>query len=428
MMVKLKKGAAAYIRDLRLLTPNARKYLLGMFFISMTFSSFQLLLNLYLRERGFGEGDIGSILSAGAIGMTLVSVPGALILSRVRLKPILIMANLGYPVFGLLAIHANPYWAIWAAYLFAGMMMAFFRVASSPFYMRNSSPIERPYLFSLSFGMMVIAGSVGSFAIGHLVKSIGETFGVDAILAHRYAIVVGISISLLALIPFSLLRMPKKVPEEERFRFGKKQARPKAGLLFRLALPYFIVGTGAGMIIPFLNLFFRDRFGQTPDQIGFYYGLVNLTMFLGVMSGPVLVKKIGMVRTMVYTQLASIPFMLVLAYSMYFPLVFVAFLFRGALMNLGNPIGNNFAMEMVPKAFHNLMNAILMLAWTSSWMVSTKIGGWLIEEYGYELTLNLAIVLYVLSSVLYFMFFRKSEQYTSQGFVVRADYKLTGHD
>ncbi|MEZ5359196.1 MAG: MFS transporter [Candidatus Zixiibacteriota bacterium] len=428
MIARIKKGAADYIRDLRLLSPNARKYLLGMFFISMTFSSFQLLLNLYLRERGFGEADIGSVLSAGAIGMTMVSVPGALILSRVRLKPVLILANLGYPVFGLLAIHADPYWAIWSAYLFAGMMMAFFRVASSPFYMRNSSPVERPYLFSLSFGIMVFAGSVGSFAIGHLVEFFGELFMVDSVVAHRYSMMAGISISLFALIPFSLLKMPKKVPEEERFRFENKANRPKTSVLVQLALPYFIVGTGAGMIIPFLNLFFRDRFGQTPEQIGIYFGLVNLTMFLGVMSGPVLVKRIGMVRTMVYSQLASIPFMLVLAYSMYFPLVFVAFLIRGALMNLGNPIGNNFAMEMVPKAFHNLMNAILMFAWTSSWMVSAKVGGWLIEDFGYELTLNLAIVLYVVSSVMYFYFFRKSEQYTANGFTIRADYKLTGHD
>ncbi len=425
MIAKIKKGAVNYVKDLALLTSNARKYLLGTFFIAMTFSSFQLLLNLYLRERGFGEGDIGSVLSAGAIGMTLVSIPGALILSRVKLKPILIGMNIGYPIFGMLAIYSDGFWSIWGCYFLAGMMMAFFRVASSPFFMRNSSPVERPYLFSLSFGIMVIAGTIGSFAFGALVDFIGDMYKLEAILAHRYTLTVGILISLFALIPFSLLKMPKVIPEEDRLRLSWAKLKPMRGVLLKLSLPYFIVGTGAGMIIPFLNLFFRDRFGQSPDQIGMYFGIVNLTMFIGVMCGPILVKKLGMVRTMVYSQLASIPFMLVLAYSMYFPLVFVAFLFRGALMNMGHPIGNNFAMEMVPKSFHGVMNALLMFAWTSSWMVSTQIGGRIIEKYGYELTLNLAIILYVISSLLYYFAFRKSEQYTADGFVIRGQYKMT---
>ncbi|MCK5126748.1 MAG: MFS transporter [candidate division Zixibacteria bacterium] len=425
MIAQIKKGAVTYLKDLRLLTPNARKYLTGSFFIAMTFSSFMLLLNLYLRERSYGEADIGSILSAGAIGMTLVSVPGALILSRVKLKPILLTANIMYPIFGLIAVYSLNFWAIWFAYLFAGMSMAFFRVASSPFFMRNSSPKERPYLFSLSFGIMVIAGTIGSFAFGNLVHFFADNLGYDSIWAHRLAMTVGISMSLFALIPFSLLKMPKKIPAEDKLNLSKKMLLSMKGKLLRLTLPYFVVGTGAGMIIPFLNLFFRDRFGQSPDEIGYYFGVVNLTMFIGVMAGPVLVKKIGMVRTMVYSQLASIPFMLILAYSYYFPLVFVAFLFRGALMNMGHPIGNNFAMEMVPKSFHGIVNALLMLAWTSSWMVSTKIGGIVIENYGYTLSLNIAIVLYVISSVMYFISFRNSEKHTPDGFVVKPDFKMT---
>ncbi len=91
MIARIKKGIITYIRDLRLLTPNARKYLVGAFFIGLTFASFMLLLNLYLREKGYGESLIGSILSAGAIGMTLVSIPGAVLLSRVRLIGVLLI-------------------------------------------------------------------------------------------------------------------------------------------------------------------------------------------------------------------------------------------------------------------------------------------------------------------------------------------------
>lgn len=423
MLERIKKGSKNYLQDLHQLTPNARKYLLGSFFIGMTFSSLMLLLNLYLRERGFGEADIGSVLSAGALGMVCTSIPGAILISRIRLKPILLVTTILYVIFGLITIYTQQLWAIKTAYFCAGVAMTFYRIASSPFFMRNSSPRERPYLFSLSFGIAVIAGVFGSFIFGGLVELLMESFGYDSVHAHQFSLAVGVVFSFLALIPFALLKMPKQIPKEDRLEFSLKTFAPFKGLFMKLSAPYFIVGTGAGMIIPFLNIFFRDRFGQDPHEIGFFFGLVHLTMFVGIMAGPIMVKKIGMVRTMVYTQLLSIPFMLILAFSYYFPLVIAAFLIRGALMNLGHPIGNNFAMEMVPKSMHAIMNALLMFAWTSSWMVSTKIGGMVIESHGYTISLVIAVILYIISSVLYYFYFRNSEIFTLDGVTVKSNFK-----
>jgi MFS family permease len=243
--------------------------------------------------------------------------------------------------------------------------------------------------------------------------------------AHRLSLTVGVLFSLAALVPFSMLITPNKIPAEDRLDLSWEKLNRLKGVFIKLTLPYFIVGTGAGMIIPFLNLFFRDRFGQSPESIGFYFGLVNLTMFIGVMAGPILVRKIGMVRTMVFTELASIPFMLILAYSYNFPLVIIAFLLRGALMNMGHPIGTNFAMEIVPKSHHGLMNAFLMFAWTSSWMISTQVGGIVIEKHGYTLSLLVAVILYVISALVYYICFRKSEQF-SDGIDIRAEYRMPG--
>jgi len=424
MIARIKRGAISYIKDLSLLSTNARLFLLGAFFIGLTFSAFSLLLNLYLRERGFGEAFIGRVLSFGAIGISIVSIPGAILISRVRLKPILLMSTVLYAVFGLLTIYAGRDYFILGAYFCAGMMMAFYRIASAPFFMRNSTPRERPYLFSLSFGIAVMAGVIGSFVFGQLVDIIGDRFAVDSAGAHRLSLTIGILLSLLALIPFGLLRMPPGIPKSERLVLSRQTLSPLRGILFRLTIPYVLVGLGAGMIIPFLNIFFRDRFGQSPEEIGYYFGILNLTMFVGVMVGPILVRKIGMVRTMIYTQLASIPFMLILAFCYYFPFVVGAFLIRGTLMNMGHPIGNNFAMEMVPRSHHAIVNALLMFAWTFSWMISTQLGGWLIEQYGYTQSLLIPAGLYVLSSVLYYRYFKKAEQFTPEGFIIRPEFKI----
>jgi len=87
-------------------------------------------------------------------------------------------------------------------------------------------------------------------------------------------------------------------------------------------------------------------------------------------------------------------------------------------MNMAQPIGSNFSMEMVGKSEHALVNALMTLAWTGSWMISTAIGGRLIEKFGYTLPLLIAVVLYIVSAILYYIFFRKSEKKTSGGFMV----------
>lgn len=426
MTHKLTKGIKTYLAEVRLLTPNARKYLLGSFFIGMTYASFQLLMNLYLKEKGCSEGFIGSVLSAGAIGTALVCIPGAIILSRIRLKAVLTISTLLYMVFSLVTIYTGSKEIIWGSFLCGGMMLTFYRIAAAPFFMRNSSPTERPYLFSLSFGISVVAGVVGSFLFGRLVEYFAASWGGDTVWAYRLALTAGISFSLLALIPFALITTPNNAPPEDKLEISREIVKKVSGPFIRLALPYFLVGAGAGMIIPFLNLFFRDRFGQSPQEIGFYYGMVNLTMFIGVMAGPVLVRTCGMVRTLVYTQLLSIPFMLMLAFSYNFPLVIFAFLMRGGLMNMGQPIGTNFAMEMVPEAYHGLLNAFLSFAWMSSWMVAAQVGGLVIERYGYSVSLLVAVGMYVISSVLYYVLFRRAERFTPDGVMISADFRMSG--
>ena len=108
----------------------------------------------------------------------------------------------------------------------------------------------------------------------------------------------------------------------------------------------------------------------------------------------------------------------------FFYAILVSFLLRGALMNMGQPIGSNFAMEIVPKSHQGLVNAFLMFAWTGSWMISTQIGGVIIEKYGYTPTLLISVVLYIFSSLLYFYSFRKAERFTDKGVVIQTQYRL----
>jgi len=405
----IRHGAADYLKHIKLFSRNARLYLIGSFLMGVNFHVFQLLLNLYLRDLGFSEGQIGYVVSSRAVGMTLIAIPAALLLSRIKLKPVLLTACLMFAIFSYFITSYQTLSLLIGFSLLSGAAFTFYRVGAAPFYMRNSTPNERTHLFSCAFGMMLLAGMAGSIGSGRMVTLIGDMTG-DIILGYQYTMYLGIAVALLALLPFGLIKSARPSRDENRITVTWDQLKQRGGFYLKIVTSNFLVGAGAGLTIPFLNLYFRDRFDLSPDTIGLYYFVVQFSMLVGTLSGPVLAKKFGLVRTVVITQIASMPFMLMLSYSFYLPLAFVAFVFRGGLMNLGAPIVTNFGMEISEKEEQGLVNALLMVSWTSSWMFSAAIGGSLIEKYGYTVTINVTIILYVIATTAFYCFFRKAER------------------
>ena len=205
--------------------------------------------------------------------------------------------------------------------------------------------------------------------------------------------------------PIAFIKSARPSGDERKIAVSRQQLKERWPFYTKVYLVNFLVGMGAGLSIPFLNLYFRNRFGLNADTIGSYYFLVMGSMFIGTLAGPLLAKRFGLVRTIVITQLASIPFMIALAHSFHLPTSLSAYIVRGGLMNLGVPIFTNLAMELSDRREQGLVGALLMLSWTSSWMVSTAIGGELIERFGFTVTINVSVVLYVLSTVAFFRFF-----------------------
>jgi len=308
----------------------------------------------------------------------------------------------------------HEFFIIYGFSVLSGMTLAFFRVAAGPFFMRNSTPTERTLLFSASFAAHVLAGMVAAAGGGEAADLLGNLVG-DEVLGYRYALYIGIGVSTLGLLPFSLIQASDPSKEESRLHLSWRQFKERGRLYFKISIVNFLVGTGAGLIIPFLNLYFRDRFDLPADTIGWFYFFVSFSMFVSVLSGPVLAKRLGLVRTIIISQLISIPFLLVLAHSYVLPLVVMAFIVRAGLMNMGVPLVNNFSMEISRKGERGLVNALLMLSWTSSWMISTAVGGWLIEQRGYTFTIHVTVVLYLLSSVIYYWLFHSYERRNDSG-------------
>ena len=406
---RISAGVSDYLAHIRMFSPNIRWYLLGSFLMGVNFEIFQLLLNLYFKELRFGEGEIGWINSTRALGMTLMAIPASMLFTRFHVRPLLMAGVSGFAVFSILIVSTSHVWILLGLSLMTGIFWSLFRVFSGPFFMRNSTPVERSHLFSSSFAVLILAGMVGSAGAGKLVTTVGELSG-DVIFGYKFGLITGVIIGTLALFPFAMVTARDPLAAEERISLNFGLLKSRGGFYIRLIFVNFLIGIGAGLIIPFLNLYFKERFKLQADMIGLFFLAVSASMFVGTLTGPLLARKFGLVRSVVITQLASLPFMFTLAYTYSLPLAFGAFVLRGGLMNLNAPISSHLAMELSAEKERPLVNALLMISWTGSWMIAVAIGGELVERHGFTLVLNIACGLYLISSILYFYFFRNIEK------------------
>lgn len=360
-----------------------------------------LLFNLYLKALGFPEGRIGNILTATTMGTVIMAIPASIIIRRFSIKRILIIATPIAMFSYFIQITATQYHMILMGGFMVGFTSVYFRVAGAPFFMRNSTPRERPYLFSLHFAFMLVAGIIGSLLGGFLPGIIAKT-GMVPYLTYRYTLYVFSGLVLLALVPYIMIK-EKPIPASlEKIRFLSNRL-----LIAKLFLPNLVVGIGAGLSIPFLNLYFKDVFLVPTHLIGIFYSTQHVLMIAGLLLAPVIAERIGKIRTVVVSQAISIPFLIILGVSHNLTLAVVAFLIRAAMMNMAQPLFTNFAMEKVRREEQPFTNALLVIAWTSGWGISASIGGHLIENFSYTISFLLTSVLYLISTILIFTFFKR---------------------
>jgi MFS family permease len=381
--------------------------LAGTFFFGFAIGTHWVLLNLYFREAGLPESIIGRILSSEALGTVLMAIPAAMLAGRVRLKWLLIAAAVGTTAMSALFVLIRNETLLLLVGVFLGAFFIVHHVISAPFFMRNSTPKERIYLFGINYSVEIFTSVIGVLVGGWLARELGQSLGSD-LLGLRYTLLGASGFLLLAAIPYLFIHSPPPLPEErESIRFWRMK-RP--AILAKLATPTFVLGMGAGLIIPFLNLYFRDRFDLEADAIGRIFAVSQALTAFGFMIGPVFAKRFGMIQTVVAAELLSIPFFITLAFTPNLELAMIAFWFRGALMNMNHPISRNFAMEAVEKKQQPITNAALEMAWSISWVVSAQVGGFLIEHFGFKTPMLITVGCYLIASMLYLIFFHDFER------------------
>jgi MFS family permease len=408
----------ATLRDLRSFNRPARLFLLATITDGIVYSGWSLFFNFFILERGFDKGFLGLLNAMPSISALLLAIPMGRLSDRMgRKRAMLVGVTLSVLCWIVELVVRQPALILAAAFFNGAFGMLYF-LSQAPFMMKVSTQENRTLLFSLSYGFVTLSSAVGSLFAGQLPRMFAGLLGVAERSAQAYQAVLLMSafLSIFTLIPLLLIQEPKaEAPVQQPVKSSTEPAKKVKystlkvvlkPITLRLSLPNLLIGSGAALLIPYLNLFFVERFQVSDQNLGLLFSLSSLMTGVGVIVAPVLSTRMGgKINAVIWTQAASLLFMVIMGFTPFLPLVAFAYLMRGTLMNMAVPLYSAYAMEKVPESEGGTVNSVKELAWQVGWSVGPYVSGLVQERYGFTPLFIATSILYVLAIVVTWYFF-----------------------
>ncbi|KYK32103.1 MAG: MFS transporter [Theionarchaea archaeon] len=389
------------LEELRSFSRNARLFLLSNGILSLSSGIFYLVFNIYVVEGlEYSESFLGILLSASPFSGALFSLPAGMLGDRIGRKRCLIAGAAASVLFRGLLATATPQGVLIAANAVLGFTVTLTYVSFAPFMMENASSKERVHLFSVNGAISILGYTTGAFLGGRL-PSILSMPQPEAL---RATLLVSVALSCAAVIPLLFLT------EKRKETFFSEKIVKSTSLMKKFLLIQVLVGFGAGLIVPFFNIFFRIRMEASIETIGIIFSLGSIATGTATFLAAPVASRWGKVRSIVVTQLGSLPFLLMIAYSPTLYLVTTGYIAREALMNMGGPIASAFMMEQMKEEERATVNGIINGGWNGSWGCSNIIAGSLMNRNLYEIPFLITCALYAVSTFLYYIFFASLER------------------
>ena len=373
------------------------------FFIQLIGAAFFLILNIYLAKQGFSDSEIANFISYRFLAVMLLAFPLGFYIKGKPLKPFFVLGSLGVPLVAIfLVVSVQNAWFQYLPLLFVlwGIFFTLFQVSSLPYVMRNTDIYNQSHAISLnyathSFG--AILSGIIIFGFGQFMKEIDE----------------GIILLFIAFVGFFgvyyLLKM--KVDVVVPVKKGLQWKSYDWALLLKAIIPTLVIAIGAGLTIPFINLFFFHNFQVDSIEFAVIGGFSSILVAILALLVPNIKNKLGFKKGITYTQLTAVIALVALATTEFFtqywwacPLAILCFWIRTPLMNMAAPMTSELTMNYVGKKNQEMLSAIMAAIWSGSWFFSSQIFRYLkAEGLPYAYIFYITAALYGIGVLMYYL-------------------------
>lgn len=311
-----------------------------------------VMLGLHLAALGFQPKGIGLVVGLGLAGNALSTALLAGAGERVgRKRTLLTLSALSTAGLATLALTSTTGVIVVAAFL--GMVNGMGRdrgaaqAVDQAILAERVQDRDRTPLFVRYTLAQDIAAAFGSLALG-VPAWLQRASGLDAGASYRWMFAAAAVTSLAQLLLYARLRLPaaheRAADWESHPRVSGAAKRRVAGLSGLFAMDSLGGGFLAGTI---LSYWFFRRHGLPPDAIGAIFFGARLLNALSYLAAGALARRVGLVRTMVFTHLPANLLLLVLPFVDVVWLAVALFLLRESLVQMDVPTRQSYVAAIV---------------------------------------------------------------------------------
>jgi MFS family permease len=393
------------------LTPPVRRILMHSLIFGLAMSIADLLFNFYLVSLGYGTDMAGFLSTIYRFAGVVAGVPIGMLIDRAGPQRAI---QVGATIFALGwagQLMITEVWALAITQAIIGAAGLLTLTSVVPLLTGITTNEQRASIFGLNAGAALVIGLVGG-TVGGVLPALGATLlnvGPQTTEAYRLALGIVVVMALLALLPLiqRITLDAVSAPRRQAAGAGQPSDRLPLSYLFRMTLPSLTLGIGAGVFLPFQNLFFRQQFQLSDALVGTILACGALAMGLGAMLGAPVAKRMGVKQAAAWTRLGAVPCMLL----MLSPVLWIStigFLIRGWFIGASFPLNDAYAMQITSPRHRGTLVSVTSMLWSLGWAITSSVAGWVESQYGFTPLIMVAAVAYVFSGLA--IFWLPSEQ------------------
>lgn len=394
-----------FISNFKKLNKNVFLFLIINLFASFSMGIFIMFAGIYLKEIGYGEHFVGTILSVNTVAIALGSIISAYLIERVGRKNSFVIGFICIAVGGIFIVLVNNPLVIIIMAIINGFGLSIKMTAEGMYLTENTKEENRVFVFSINF-IIANIGMMGASFLGGLASNMLSNY-FSNITSIVYIFIGSSLLSLLSLISIYFM----KEPENSDNRTLKDCLKGYINILNKKVATFmtynFIIGVGAGLVVPFFSVYLKYSMDISDDIVGSILSISQIGCIIGGFIIPIMANKLGRIRSVIICQLLSIPFLLSIAFPQGIAIITLSFFMRNGLMNMAMPLIQNLSMEIVDEKERTNLSSFVSLSSNISRALGIYIGGFLMETFTYNTPYYFTVLFYIIGVVMFAFMYKR---------------------
>jgi MFS family permease len=344
-----------------------------------------VVLGVFLYREGYSSTAIGLVIAAGLAGAATGTVFITFKADRLGRRRTLFVLSLLTALGSLpLIFHLGLPAMVLIAFL--GMLNGMGSDRSPAFALEQAtipglvSDAKRTWALAWYSVVLDASGALGALAAGIPIAA-QKWWSMDLARSYRYLFIGYAAISVLTALLYLLLSEDVEIRKEGTLGTRVAVSPETKSTIKRISALFAIDAFGGGFLTDALvSYWFFRRFGIAESQLALLFFTVHVLNALSHLGAAWLARRIGLIKTMVFTHLPSSMFLIAAAFMPSPRWAIVLFLLRESLVEMDVPTRQSYVAAVVQPGERTFAAGVTNLVRNGAWAAASAVAGVFMQQ------------------------------------------------